>query len=99
MKFKEDLNKYQSSKYEIKDDKGKVITLQRMTKNKFISVYKDFSNNKEQSTGFIELLNTKKPYNISVFELKLLISTFSNESKNKKIIINYLKYIQEHSTK
>ncbi|CAL6080352.1 DNA_polymerase [Hexamita inflata] len=94
--FRKLISNYKQSKYQIKHDNGTVYTLQRMNKKRFQQLYINFTKEKLQSKDFYEQLDIDKPFDISIFELKLLISTYQKETSNKKKLIAYTKYIEDH---
>ncbi|CAL6056658.1 Hypothetical_protein [Hexamita inflata] len=96
IEFRKLIPNYKQSKYQIKHDNGTVYTLQRMNKKRFQQLYINFTKEKLQSKDFYEQLDIDKPFDISIFELKLLISTYQKETSNKKKLIAYTKYIEDH---
>ncbi|CAL6091354.1 Hypothetical_protein [Hexamita inflata] len=99
LKFRKLISNYKDSKYKIKHENGTIYTLQRMNKKKFQQLYINFTKEKLQSKEFYEQLDTNKPFDISIFELKLLISTYQKETPNKKRLIAYTKYIEDNMIK
>ena len=92
-KFKNLIVDYKSSKYEIKVG-DKIFPIQRMQRNVFVSIY-----HKSNVITFADFKSpetlTKYP-DISVEELRLLISIHRTDAKTKKILVDYLKFIEQH---
>jgi len=77
--------------------KDKIYTLQRMERYAFARMYNQFlkvRNVVYDINVFIVTEDSTTFYDISVEELRRLISTFSSESKKKKIFQDYLTFLE-----
>ncbi|CAL5972462.1 Hypothetical_protein [Hexamita inflata] len=95
IKFNNIIKNYKDSKYQIKLN-DQIITLQRMQNKQFINLYNNFTKDKTYSQKFYSTLDIFNPIDISIYELKLLIATYDKETQNKKRLIQYLKFIEDH---
>ena len=71
-----------------------------MERYEFARLYNQFLNDRNVVCNFKEFIvdeDTTTFPDISLEELRRLISTFSSDSKNKKIFMNYLSFLEKHS--